>query len=244
MSKRVAIVQSNYIPWKGYFDLIAGVDEFILFDDVQYTRRDWRNRNKIIVDGVPQWLTIPVAVSGKYYQKINETRIDDETWRRSHLSAIDRAYRCHPAHAEVWPWLTECYDRASSVMLSEVNETLIRAMCERLDINTRISRSSDYDVIDGKSERLMSLCTQAGASVYVSGPAARAYLDEPVFAQAGIEVRWKCYDAYPPYAQIMPVFEHGVSILDLFFSMGSEAAAYIHSTPFDVPHMQPDELYA
>ena len=79
-AKKVAILQSNYIPWKGYFDMIASVDEFILYDDMQYTRRDWRNRNQIKTAQGLKWLTIPVCVKGKYYQKIRDTEIAKSNW--------------------------------------------------------------------------------------------------------------------------------------------------------------------
>lgn len=74
--KKVAIVQSNYIPWRGYFDLIAFVDEFIIYDDMQYTKRDWRNRNRIKTSQGLQWITVPVQVKGRFHQKIRETLID------------------------------------------------------------------------------------------------------------------------------------------------------------------------
>ena len=91
--KRVAIVQSNYIPWKGYFDMIASADEFVLFDDVQYTRRDWRNRNRIVLDGQLHWLTIPVETKGRYEQRIDETQIADHSWAANHLKTLQHAYR-------------------------------------------------------------------------------------------------------------------------------------------------------
>src|ERR1700754_2429408 len=92
-AKRVAIVQSNYIPWKGYFDLIAAVDEFILYDDMQYTRRDWRNRNQIKTPLGVQWMTVPVQVKGKYYQKIKDTEIDGIDWAEAHWRLLAQNYR-------------------------------------------------------------------------------------------------------------------------------------------------------
>jgi hypothetical protein len=102
MTKRIAIVQSNYLPWKGYFDLMASVDEFVLYDDVQYTRRDWRNRNQIKTPQGLQWLTVPVRVKGKYHQSIRETEIDDESdWASDHLKALSLNYRKAPFHNDV-----------------------------------------------------------------------------------------------------------------------------------------------
>src|SRR5215470_16574041 len=111
--KKVAIVQSNYIPWKGYFDLIGAVDEFILYDDMQFTRRDWRNRNKIKTSSGVQWLTIPVAVKGKYYQKINETLIQEPDWGRRHYETIRTNYLKTPYFQFYEPQLTDLYMNTS-----------------------------------------------------------------------------------------------------------------------------------
>ncbi|MBJ7432720.1 MAG: WbqC family protein, partial [Gemmataceae bacterium] len=105
MAKTVAILQSNYIPWKGYFDLIRSVDEFILYDEVQYTRRDWRNRNKIKTADGTQWLTVPVEVKGKYFQKINETLISESGWEKNHWTRICSAYSKAPYFKEYYPKL-------------------------------------------------------------------------------------------------------------------------------------------
>src|SRR6476661_5616886 len=99
-AKSIAIVQSNYIPWKGYFDMIRSVDEFILYDDVQYTRRDWRNRNRIKSSHGAQWLTIPVEVKGKYLQKIKETRVSDRLWARNHWRTLCCCYGKAPCFRE------------------------------------------------------------------------------------------------------------------------------------------------
>ncbi|MGA7747823.1 MAG: WbqC family protein [Candidatus Aquilonibacter sp.] len=227
MSKRVGIIQSNYIPWKGYFDFIASVDEFVLLDEVQYTRRDWRNRNKIkTADGL-RWLTIPVDVSGKYLQSIDETRIANPDWADEHLASLRHAYARAPHAKEQWPWIETLYAGAKALpMLAAVNELFIRAIVGRLGITTKISRSSDYAGTPGKNERLMAICRQAGASVYLSGPAAAAYIDQTLWNAQGIDVEFKSYERYPEYPQLHGPFEHGVTILDLFFNLGDEAQAY------------------
>lgn len=227
MSKRVGIIQSNYIPWKGYFDFIASVDEFVLLDEVQYTRRDWRNRNKIkTADGL-RWLTIPVDVSGRYTQTIEQTRIADAHWAHEHVASLRHAY-ARAAHAkQQWAWIEALYDNASLLpLLTSVNELFIRAIAERLGVTTKISRSIDYTGTEGKNERLLGICRQIDASVYVSGPAAASYLDESLWNAQGIEVEFKSYEGYPEYPQLHGLFEHGVTILDLFFNLGDEAAAY------------------
>ena len=128
--KRVAILQSNYIPWKGYFDLIAAVDEFILYDDMQYTRRDWRNRNQIKTPQGLQWLTVPVRVKGKFLQKINETEIEGQDWAATHWKTLAQNYRRAPHFAEVARWLEPLYLERPPLLLSELNRKCLGAGCE------------------------------------------------------------------------------------------------------------------
>lgn len=227
--KKVAIVQSNYIPWKGYFDMIAAVDEFILFDEMQFTRRDWRNRNKIKTPQGLKWLTVPVEVKGKYLQTINETRMQGTDWAQEHLKVLHSCYKRAPRFDEAIAWVQPLYEATDEVFLSPMNERFLRAICGRLGITTKITRCEDYGMIDGKSERLADLCLKAGADVYVSGPAARGYLDETVFAQKDLQVSWHDYAGYPEYPQLWGAFEHGVSILDLIFNCGEQARTFMRA---------------
>lgn len=225
--KRVAIVQSNYIPWKGYFDLIAAVDEFILYDDMQYTRRDWRNRNKIKTPQGVQWLTVPVAVKGKYHQKIRETEINGNNWPIEHWKTLKYNYERASCYIEVSNMLENIYTKQLFTHLSLLNKALIELICLYLGINTKITSSSDYNLVEGKSERLAHLCSQAGATEYFSGHAAKEYLDEDVFSDKGIAIRWFDYSGYPEYPQMWGEFTHGVSILDLLFNCGKESPKFM-----------------
>lgn len=225
--KKVAILQSNYIPWKGYFDMIAAVDEFILYDDMQYTRRDWRNRNQIKTPQGVQWLTVPVLVKGKYHQKIRETQIDGRSWAEAHWKALSQNYRRAAHFAEIAEWLEPLYRDESYETISHLNRRFIEAICAYLGVRTVISNSWDYSVIDGKTERLADLCAQAGATEYISGPAAKDYIDEKVFDDVGIKVNWFSYTGYPEYPQLWSEFVHGVSIVDLLFNCGKEACNYM-----------------
>lgn len=227
--KRVAILQSNYIPWKGYFDLIHSVDEFILFDDMQYTRRDWRNRNKIKTKDGLHWLTIPVEVKGKYYQKIRETVVSDPAWNRQHWQLLRQSYAKAPAFGQYAEFFEDLYLGCEERSLSAINHRFLAAVCSLLGIQTRITWSMDYDIADGKTERLVGLCQQAGATEYVSGPAARDYIEDEQFARAGVRLRYMDYSGYPEYEQLYPPFEHGVSVLDLIFHVGAEAPRYMKS---------------
>lgn len=226
MSKKVAIVQSNYIPWKGYFDLIAAVDEFILYDDVQYTRRDWRNRNQIKTPHGVQWLTVPVKVKGKYHQTIRETEIDGHEWAENHWKNLIRCYHRSPYFQEVAGML-EPYYRRQYDLLSTLNRDLIEFVCGYLGITTKISNSWNYQLVDGQSERLADFCVQAAGTEYFSGPTARDYLDEKAFARKGIKVTWFDYVGYPTYPQLWGGFTHGVTILDLLLNCGKEAPRYM-----------------
>jgi len=227
--KRVAIVQSNYIPWKGYFDLIASVDEFILYDDMQYTRRDWRNRNQIKTPRGLQWLTIPVVVKGKYHQTIRETGTDGQEWAAQHWKALSLNYRRAPCFDEIAAWLEPLYHGPLPPDLSTVNRRLLEAVCAFLGIGTLLRNSWDYHLVDGKSERLADLCVQAGATDYVSGPAARDYLDPAVFSTRGIAVHWFDYAGYPEYPQQWGAFSHGVTVLDLLFNCGRKSSQFMKS---------------
>jgi hypothetical protein len=226
-AKSVAIVQSNYVPWKGYFDLIAAVDEFILYDDMQYTRRDWRNRNKIKTPRGAQWITVPVKVKGKYYQTIRETELDGDAWAKSHWKALIQNYRRATHFDEIASLLEPIYLQHRYTHLSVLNRKLIETVCFYLKINTKISNSWEYTLLDGKTERLASLCAQVGGTEYISGPTAKGYIEESVFAKWGVKLTWFDYSGYAEYPQLWGDFIHNVSILDLLFNCGNEAPRYM-----------------
>lgn len=225
--KKVAILQSNYIPWKGYFDMIAYVDEFILYDDMQYTRRDWRNRNKIKTPQGVQWLTVPVKVKGKYRQTIRETEIDGMDWAKAHWKSLCQHYRRADHFSVIAQELESFYLHNEYTYLSQLNRTLIEWVCLKLGIKTKISNSWDYQLIEGKSERLADLCTQAGGTEYISGPAAKDYIVEQTFVDRGIKLIWFDYAGYQEYPQLWGEFTHYVSILDLLFNCGKEARQFM-----------------
>lgn len=225
--KKIAILQSSYIPWKGYFDLIAAVDEFILFDDMQFTRRDWRNRNKIKTPQGTQWLTVPVKSKGNYYQNIRETQIDQGDWSNKHWSAISHNYRRTPFFLEIASWLEPIYLKESFINISQLNRRFIEAICGYLNIKTKISNSWDYTLIDGKTDRLAKICLQAAGAEYISGPAAKNYIDEKVFTDQGIKLTWFDYNGYIEYPQLWGDFDHGVTILDLLFNCGKDSPRFM-----------------
>jgi hypothetical protein len=224
--RRVAILQSNYIPWKGYFDLINSVDEFVLYDTAQFTKNDWRNRNKIKTSKGPSWVTIPVRHN--FGQSIEETAISDSGWAVAHWSTVSQTYAKAPCFKQYRDRIAGVYRAvANEPMLSVVNRRFLAEICDILEIKTRITWSHDYRLADGQSERLVDLCRQLGATEYLSGPAAQAYLNEQLFVESGIAVRYVDYGGYPEYRQLHPPFAHGVSILDLLFNEGTNAPRYM-----------------
>jgi len=232
-SKSVAILQSCYIPWKGFFDLIRRVDEFILYDDAQYTKRDWRNRNRIKTASGPLWLTVPIEVKGKYLQSIKEARVSDSTWPERHWKSIRASYARAPYFDAYEPVLEELYRGCTSAVLSEINFRFVSRLCQLLSIGTRLSWSMDYTLVEGRTERLVGLCRQAGATHYISGPAARDYIDPKLFADAGITLAYMDYGGYPEYEQLYPPFDHHVSVVDLLVHTGPDALNYMLPLPAD-----------
>lgn len=223
----MAIVQSSYIPWKGYFDLIRRSDEFILYDDAQFTKRDWRNRNRIKTPNGPIWLSIPVEVKGKYTQAIKDTRVSDPAWNERHLKTLVANYARAPFYRHYKEAVEELFLECRAPSLSEINFRFLSRICGMLGIATRLTWSMDYELVPGRTERLVALCRQAGASEYLSGPAARDYIAPALFEQAGITLTFMDYTGYPEYPQLYPPFDHKVSVLDLLFSTGPDARSYL-----------------
>ena len=225
--KKIAILQSNYIPWKGYFDLIASVDEFIIYDEMQYTKNDWRNRNKIITQNGVEWLTIPVRIES-LHQKINETVISDKNWTKKHLATLQTNYGKSKCFKEMKDFIFSLYQEAGKTNnLSEINVKFIKSICIYLGIDTKISRSTDYDLVKGKTERLVDLCRQAKATNYISGPSAKEYIDKKLFDDKNITLEWMDYSDYKEYKQLKTPFVHRVTILDLIFNEGLNSCNYL-----------------
>ncbi|MCB9074618.1 MAG: WbqC family protein [Chitinophagales bacterium] len=217
---KIAITQSNYIPWKGYFDSIKHVDIFVEYDCMQYTKRDWRNRNIIKTAQGLKWLTIPVEVKGKYFQRIRDTKIADKSWTTSHWDIIKQAYKTAAHFKLESEWLEGLYKNCNFDYLTDVNLYFIKAINEHLDIHTIIKSSLIYELAEDRTQRLVEICKSLKGTDYYSGAAAKSYMELEKFTKEKINVHWWDYSDYPEYEQLHGNFEHGVSILDLILNVG------------------------
>jgi hypothetical protein len=229
MAKTVIVTQSNYLPWRGWFDMLRQADALVLLDSVQYTRRDWRNRNRIKTAQGPQWLTVPVDVKGRYLQAVDEAHITGPDWAAEHLRAIALAYRRAACFEAEFPWIERALLAvAEEPLLTTVNESLIRAVMQRLAIDRPVLRDGvlipreALPAMD-PSERLAALAQAVGADRYLSGPAAKAYLNPMPFARRNIKVAWMDYVGYAAYPQPWGEFEPAVSVIDLILNTGDAA---------------------
>jgi glutaredoxin-related protein len=224
---RVGIIQSNYIPWRGFFDFIDDVDLFIFHDDLQYTKSDWRNRNRIKTPQGWQWLTVPVK-QGHTRRLIMETQIDySRQWQKMHFNKLQANYYAAP-------FMDNFLDDFMSIInqefskISDLNVALCRWVMEVLEIRTPLRFSPEFSPVGKKTARLIDILTKVGADAYLSGPAAAGYLDVELFRRHGIRLEFKSYD-YPSYPQLWGEFVGEVSVLDLLFNTGPEARRYLKS---------------
>ena len=228
-NKKIAILQSNYIPCKGYVDLINKVDEFMFYDDVQYTKNDWRNRNLIKTKDGLLWLSIPIETKGHISEqrKIKDVKTANNYWRKKHWTSIKNNYAKTPYFKEYKDIFEPLYLEDDEKYLSQINYKFILEINKILSIDTPISYSSNYILEGGKTERLINLCKQAGATEYISGPAAKNYINKELFNKANIKLTWMNYSGYKEYPQLYPPFIHNVSVLDLIFNCGKNSFNFI-----------------
>lgn len=224
--KKVAIIQSNYVPWKGYFDLMDRADVLVIYDEVQYTKNDWRNRNIIKTPHGPQWLTIPVR-QRSLSQRIFETEVTDPKWAVKHLRTLQMNYAKAPYFKDVFPVLESVYTGLDTPFLSEINLRLLLAVRDMLGITTELMDSRGLKLEGDRSERLVDAVIKLGGHEYISGPSAKDYLDVGLFNRNSIGVRWMDYSNYPEYPQLYPPFKHEVSVVDALFNVGCDKPAFL-----------------
>jgi len=226
--KKIALFQSNYIPWKGYFDIINDVDVFVFYDDVQYTKRDWRNRNIIKPKTGTQWLIVPVVNDKLREKKIYEVEIDSKSqWQEKHLKTLMLSYSKAPYINQYTTLLEEIYQGKIWMNLAEMNVHFTKLICKELGIVADFHNLQDLNVLGDKDgERVINVCKKLGCNYVINGPAAQDFTDMSLFDEAGITIEFKNYD-YPTYRQLNLPFVHKVSILDLLINTGHEAPYYI-----------------
>lgn len=223
---KVVVIQSNYIPWKGYFDIIHEADVFFFYDDVQYTKNDWRNRNKIKTPGGTKWLTVPVGFN--LGDLISDIKLEDNDWQKKHWMTLEQFYSQAPHFDLYCEFFKEVYLEMKWDKLSDLNQFLIKTISQRfLGMDTEFRDSRELNPIGKKADRVMDLLKKAGADIYISGPSAKNYIAEDTFKEARIKLEYKDYSGYPEYSQFHPPFNHYVTILDLLFHTGPEAPYYI-----------------
>lgn len=226
---KCVILQPSYIPWRGFFHLIQKADVFVFYDDVQYDKRSWRNRNRIKTANGSAWLTIPVFNKGFQVNqvRINEIRINnEEDWIKKHLLSIHHSYVKAPFYKQFFPILEELYQNIPEFLADFTINTTIRMAAELGIKETKFLRSSNIQAIGQKTDRLISVLKEVGATHYISGPAARDYIEDQKFINAGINLEYMQYN-YIEYQQLYPPFDPQVSIIDLLFMTGTEAPKYI-----------------
>ena len=220
----VAIIQSNYLPWKGYFHIIQSVDHFVFLDSVKYTRRDWRNRNKIKTSEGMIWLTVPVHA--KRLTSINKAVIADYQWQINHPKTLKQYYSKCPYFKKYFPLLEKLYSR-NWIHLSDLNQVFIREISQLLGIKTKFYDDREFSTSPEKNQRLLDIVQKLGADTYITGPSAQVYLKEKIYLQAGIKVRYFQYPKYPEYDQVWGKYHSQVSVLDLIFHKGEKSVNYI-----------------
>jgi len=225
---KIIITQSNYIPWKGYFSAMREATHLVLYDDMQYTKRDWRNRNMLITPNGPKWLSIPIDVKGKYHQKINEAQVNDINWGHNHWNFIKNNYIKSPYFKEYQHHFIDLYLNPTSSYLSDINLDFIKKIITLLEIDIKVIPSKEFNLKGDKTEKLVNVCKELNAGKYYTGPAAKNYIDESLFTNNNIEIEYYNFSGYPEYKQQWEGFSHAVSILDMFFNLGPKTIEYFN----------------
>lgn len=225
--RKIAILQPNYLPWKGVFDLIHQVDVFVFLEDVQYTEHDWRNRNKILTDQGEKWIVVPVKHSGKGGQLICEAEIDmRSTWQKKHFNAFQTYYAKTPYFKE-YKWIIEdLYMEHSWQKISELDSYATKLIAKVLGIKSEFISSLEVDAEGKKDDRVINIVKRLNGDFYLSGPAAKDYIIPKKFSDQDISLKYIDYE-YPEYNQLFKPFSHYVTVLDVIFNCGLDSPFYI-----------------
>ena len=225
---KVAILQPGYLPWVGFFEQMYRVDVFVLYNDVQYTKQDWRNRNRIKTPNGVAYLTVPV---GKIPTRtlIKEVRLPaDDAWKKRHIRQIRESYLKAPHFGDYFDGIRHCIE-GDYGYLQDLDVALIRVLCRFLGIrNTKILFSSELDYVrtDDKSLNLLNICLTLGAGLLYDGNSAQRFLDERLFGEHDVRVIFQDY-SHPLYPQLFGTFVPFLSVIDLLFNAGPRSLNYL-----------------
>jgi hypothetical protein len=226
----LAVLQPSFLPWLGFFDQMARSDIFVFYDDVQFDKHGWRNRNRIKTANGVTWLTVPVRHSGLHGQAIRDVRVDNsKRWAGKLVKTIQQAY-AHAPHCDPYSGQLAEVLAASWESLLDLDCSVIHLMARWLDLGTVVAKASGLGIQGTRSGRLIEICKYFGAERYLSGNAAKAYLDTRLFDEAGIEVVWQEY-VHPRYPQLHGGFIPYLSALDLILNMGPESPKLLKGQP-------------
>lgn len=222
MSCRLVVLQPSYLPWLGYLDQYQWADRFVIYDDVQYDKHGWRNRNRILTSNGIQWLTVPVLTKNLDKPLINEVKINSQQkWVKKHLQSIQQAY----SKCEFFDWLYPGLEKLLNTRfayISTLDVEMLKFLTGKLGLPWKVQLSSEMGVPGRRTERLVGICQQLGATDYLTGDAARDYLEEDRFEEIGVRVHWHSYQ-HPTYRQRFDGFEPYLSVIDLMFNHGPES---------------------
>jgi len=232
---RITILQSNYLPWRGYFDFMAKSDEFIVYDSAQYTVNDWRNRNQVKTHDGVRWITVPVVTKGRFGQRIADAEVVDHRWVKTHRSTVAACLAKAAYGTQVLDMLGACWDAAAKTRsLHEINVALLEAIHASFGFACRLSDDTAYgiDTLDAlsPSAKVAELARRAGGTRYLTGPRGLDYLDVADFATRGIGIDVLDYSTLVPYPQLYGDFVDHVSVIDLLANVGAQSAADLSST--------------
>lgn len=226
--KTLVVLQPGYLPWLGFFDQMRRADIFVYYDDVQFDKHGWRNRNRIKTPAGPIWLTVPVRHHGKGQPLINEVEIDPTShWPRKHIGSLKQYYAKAPYAHRYLPELAELLHRPWTRLL-DLDLAVAGMMAGWLQLSVPVVCSSACGITGERSQRLVDLCRHFGATRYLSGAAARDYLDVELFARHGIAVAWQDYQ-HPIYPQQSEPFVPYLSAIDLLLNCGDDSAALVRN---------------
>lgn len=225
---KIGMIQSNYIPWRGYFDFIDDVDLFVFYDDVQYTRKDWRNRNRIKTSSGLLWLSVPVQFTMNDMVLVQDAKIDySQQWIRKHVNSIRLAYSKAPFFDKYFQEFVDIISEKHET-ISKLNISLIKWCIKHLNIQSEIKMSLEFNSEGFRTDRIIDIMKKVNATSFLVGLAAKSYIEEDKFKKAGINLEYKVYD-YLDYPQLHGKFESNVSILDLLFNCGEGSRKYLKS---------------